>query len=216
MKLATAHAASGAGLRKVKSSGATSDVSGLPEAWRSKAPPLVGGEGLGITFPSKTAAEREEEGRKHGGEQVGETQRWRWSGEAVGGGANEGETVKEGTGVRLEGEPIVLLTWPVQLPPQRLISPEVSSGNYHIVSRTRGYACRPHTHTHVTLQAYTHLQARCYGYMQYFTTAQRQKKTRQTIETEIDKRGEEITRADTKGEKENKSFTKGGRSRSGV
>lgn len=109
---------------------------------------------LVLMFPSKAAAaegerswsQEREDGRRHGGEQVGETQGWRWSREVVGGGANEGETVKKGTGVRLEGETIVLLTWPVQLPLRRLISPEVSSGNYHIVSRTRGYARRPRTH----------------------------------------------------------------------
>lgn len=42
------------------------------------------------------------------------------------------------------------------------------------------------------------------------------KKTRQTVEREMDERDEEITRADTKRVKGNKSFTKGGGSRSGV
>lgn len=63
-------------------------------------------------------------------------------------------------------------------------------------------------------QAYTHSQARCHGYMQYFPTAL--KKGRKAIETEIDKRDEEITRADTKRAKANMSFPNGGGSRSSI
>ena len=97
--------------------------------------------------------EEKEEGQTRGGEDREEDRRVRYRGE---GGvaklsAEEGRSEgwrRRGWWMMQEGEPIVLLTWPFQLPQRRLISAEVSSGNYHIVSRTRGYTRRSHTHTH--------------------------------------------------------------------
>lgn len=70
------------------------------------------------------------------------------------------------------------------------------------MSRTRGYACGPRARR---LQAYTHLQTGCYGYVQHFPTAlEKREKRRQPVEREMDQRDEEITRADAKRVKGNK------------
>lgn len=74
-----------------------------------------------------------------------------------------------------------------------------------------------HTHTYATSMhtlANTLLWIHAILYDRVEREREREKEDK--TETEIDKRDEEITRADTKREKENKSFTKGGGSRSGV
>lgn len=60
-----------------------------------------------------------------------------------------------------DGEPVLLLTWPFQLPQPRLISTEVSSCNYQTVSRTRGdtrtqpaHAHTKHMHKHVAMDTH--------------------------------------------------------------
>ena len=131
------------------------------------------------------------EGQTRGGEDgEGEDRRVRYRGE---GGvaklsAEEGRSEgwrKRGWWMMQEGEPIVLLTWPFQLPQRRLISAEVSSGNYHIVSWTRGYARRSHTHA----RARTHCKTCCYGYLRSFLPQCGGKKTEKK-KIEIDKSDE--------------------------